>query len=529
MTPGRGDLALRARRWAPWLLAAALLLLLAGQLGAEAWGDSLTYDETRYLRTGACAWSTRTIDLEVSNPPAHKLLAGAGLYLAGLHPDGSCADDQGFFPRDPDRLRPWILAARAGAVTTGVLLALVVLLWSRALFGTAAGLLSLTLVALEPTVLGHAHLVTGDALVSLAIVACLAAHWRWLQTRSSRWLAAAGAAMGLGLLSKPTILVVVPVIVAAELMAAGGPARQRVRATARPVAILLATGWCLVCLVYLPFRQSHGGWPPPLSWLAPPSWFASLADSVGAAPGHVNYLNGDITPGDRPFPLYFLEALGLKTSLGLLALAALAAILTVRRRDRTAALHLWLPAGLVVLAASAGAVDVGVRYVLPVLPLLAVAAGMVVAPAGRLLPWRRAAGLAACTAVAASSLAHAPLHLGYFNELVPGRPERLLADSNLDWGQDAWRLRDWWRSRGSPPLSFAYFGTLSLDRYGIRGTEVFPGRQAVHGLLAVSLTRLTVIGDDTRRPYAGRPYRDLQRLTPVDRIGTSIVVFDLGR
>ena len=73
---------MRKEAW-PYAVLVALLVLMAAQLVREAWDDSLTFDEVRYVWSGSCAWQTRTIDLEVSNPPGHKLLGGLGALLAG--------------------------------------------------------------------------------------------------------------------------------------------------------------------------------------------------------------------------------------------------------------------------------------------------------------------------------------------------------------------------------------------------------------------------------------------------------------
>ncbi|TME18483.1 MAG: phospholipid carrier-dependent glycosyltransferase [Chloroflexi bacterium] len=506
---------------------AALLALLAAQLVWEAWGDSLTFDETRYVRAGACAWRTGTIDLEVSNPPAVKLLSGAGVDLAGVH-TGGCAGDAAFYWVSPDDLRRLILVARLPVIALALLLGLLVFWWGSALYGAFAGVVALGLVAVEPTLLAHAHLATGDLALSLAFVAALAAHWRWRQSRRRRWLLICGLAVGFGLLSKVNALLLLPLLGAIELVSSGGGVRHRLARLVGSGMIVAGCAWAAVCLVYLPFTQSHHDWGPPLAWVAPPSWFASLLVPVGdRGSGHVNYLNGVIAPGNQPFPQYFLEALALKTTLGLLFLVAAAALIAARRRDFIALLYLWLPITVVVGSASLGALDLGVRYVLPVYPLFALAAG---SAAGALATQRLAVRVAvagALLAVAASSFAHGQDRIGYFNELAGDRPERYLSDSNLDWGQDAWRLRDWWVASGQPPLSTAYFGTLTLDHYGIEATPVQPATEPVHGLLAVSLTRKTIIGD-SQLPYAGRPYRFLEGRRLLARIGSSIEVYDLG-
>jgi len=516
--------------WLTRFAALALLALMAVQLSVQARDDSLTFDEVRYIQTGVCGLTTRTIDLDRTNPPAHKLLAGVTVIVAGQRPSAPCDRDAGtWYPREPNALRRLIVTARVPIIALSLLLAAVVFLWATAWFGRLAGLVGLALVSLEPTLLGHGHIVTGDLSLSLAVVSCLASHWAWTRTRRRRWLFITGLALGWGLLSKGTAALLVPVLLIIELAQAPGSPARRPRHMLGPLAIIFGCAWALVCLVYLPFQSIHGRWPAPLSWVAPPSWFESgiIQPLQTAQQGHVIYLNGVIRPSSQPFATYFLEALVLKTTLGLLVLMALATIWAAFRRDVPIALYLWLPVALFVATATARASDVGVRYVLPVYPLMVVIAASLARPEGGKIRVRRLATAAGAAAVAASGLAHAPNGIGYFNELAGSRPEHYLSDSNIDWGQDAWRLRDWWESEGRPRLSFAYFGTLSLDNYGIVGTNVYPGRERVRGLLAVSITRLTVIGDATH-PYQGSPYRDLEDRVLLARIGTSIEIFDLG-
>ena len=56
-----------------------------------------------------------------------------------------------------------------------------------------------------------------------------------------------------------------------------------------------------------------------------------------------------------------------------------------------------------------------------------------------------------------------PDHLSYFNALAGDHPEHILVDSNLDWGQDLYRLRDTIAARGiRDTVRVAYFGTASI-------------------------------------------------------------------
>ena len=112
--------------------------------------------------------------------------------------------------------------------------------------------------------------------------------------------------------------------------------------------------------------------------------------------------------------------------------------------------------------------DYGIRYVLPVLPLACIYAG-------RLAPWLsargrtlRAAGLACLALYPLSVLLATPDTLDYFNVLAGGQGDRILLDSNLDWGQGLKRLKRYMDREGIETIGLAYFGHVDPAIYGIR-------------------------------------------------------------
>ena len=138
---------------------------------------------------------------------------------------------------------------------------------------------------------------------------------------------------------------------------------------------------------------------------------------------------------------------------------------------------------LILGAAMTSGINIGVRHVLPVYPMLAIAAGVAVVEL-----WRR--GRAAKIAVGvllgwffvSSTLAH-PDYLAWFNEAAPF-PERIAADSNLDWGQDLLRLTRVVHREQLTPLYVSYFGTADWTRH-LPHAKPAP-RSCVTGWIAVS-------------------------------------------
>ena len=118
-----------------------------------------------------------------------------------------------------------------------------------------------------------------------------------------------------------------------------------------------------------------------------------------------------------------------------------------------------------------------------------------------------------------------PHYISYFNELAggprqPHRGHEILADSNLDWGQDWIRLAKWQEKEDIRELKLAYFGLVDPAIYGVRYR---PARcQVTTGYVAVSTN--IVLGVDPFRPN-NRCFTKLRHAIPVARPGPSIWVY----
>ena len=167
----------------------------------------------------------------------------------------------------------------------------------------------------------------------------------------------------------------------------------------------------------------------------------------------------------------------------LLALFSLAAgAMTIRSRESVAdEIALWtVPVVILFSMSFLTDINLGLRYVLPILPYLFIATGKVV-------PWvlsMGGAGKRVIGSVAAGSLALtlaatymiSPNYLAYFNfgPRGPDREPARLIDSNLDWGQDLIGLHKWCRETiPGERIGLAYFGQINPSIFALRG-EPFP-------------------------------------------------------
>jgi hypothetical protein len=510
------------------IVAAALLAAFAAQAIVGMLPLSATWDEVTHLPSGYTYWTTGRVELNKQHPPLVKLLCAAPLLAVAPRADFLNPNllrtpgyewaygSQFLYRNDADRL---LLLGRLPVVGIGVLLGLYVFLWSRRLWGDAGGLLSLGLYAFCPNLLGHTHLVTMD--VGLACFAAMALYhlWRDVAEPSPWHRLAAGAAIGAALATKFSALVflaVVGVLAAARALEAG-PRRDVLSRAAARFGVVLAAAATVVWAAYL-FPGRPGFYLEGLR---------SLHQDHQV--GFQHYLLGDFR---ERFWSYFLVALGAKTPVPTLVAWAAAIALALRGRRRSAVdeSFLWFPALVFLGVTTAFADDLGVRYVLPVVPFVMVAAG-------RVGPWlagrrvRLAAAAPLLLWLVVGTLRISPDHLAYFNELAGG-PEngwKVLDDSNIDWGQDLKRLKPWMDANGVHTISLLYTGNASPEYHGIRYRVVPPEEfrgTPQPGWYAVSVQAL-VRGRMWERTRGWRSDW-MARYRPVDRIGYSIYIFRFG-
>jgi hypothetical protein len=513
--------------------------------------------------------------------------------------------------------RYFLLYDRARLVVVGLSLIglLVVFLWARDLWGERGGLLAAALWAIDPNILAHAGLVTTDLGATVAVVGAVFAFRHWLRCRSVRSALLAGGILGAAQLVKFSCLLLYPIFAVLTLLswsfgARPGAAPRASAPRARPSVAMLGGGLLILAtsvvainigygfegtlrpLGSFPFlspaltvprhggtpaahpaafmrmlyeqRQNRfeGGWlgslPVPLPWHYLLGFDEIRFESNPGIPGSgfPVYLRGRIQ--NTGWWYYYLYALAVKMPIGtwLLLLGSIlaAACAPLAHGGRFEELILLLPAlGILATMSLLTGIDLGVRYVLPVLPFIFIYAGRL----GRLLdpPVRRRRLFAAAIAVALAWVALSstrvwPGYIAYFNEAAGG-PEggyRHLIDSNLDWGQDLLEARRWLdRHPQTGPVRLAYFGAVDPHLAGIdfrlpprdprtirdgllsdeerRGPE--PGLYLISANFVCGLRQRADLGDGRMVTAELDAFGYFRDLTPVDRAGWSIWIYRL--
>jgi Dolichyl-phosphate-mannose-protein mannosyltransferase len=485
-----------------------------------------TVDEPAHLAAGMQWLTTGQYSYDLQHPPLGRIAAALGPYAHGARStnDPAVYDEGAKILGSGSRYSDMLASARHGELVFFVLLAVVVWLWARGLVGDAGAAIATLLLVANPNVLAHAGLATTDIACAATTTLALFLAVRWVESPTmSRALAfGAGAALAVGSRLSALAFVGGALVVCYGLYAwvARRATIERARGAPSAIAQVGASAALFVVAIWGIYRFAVGPMHPGGASVPAPAFLAGVDTFLlHGSSGHPSFLLG--TPANRGWWYYFPVALAVKTPIPLLLLSIVGAAVAfgdvkARRDWRTA---VPIAAALTMLAISTTVrVDLGVRLILPMYPLLAI-----VAAQGAMRLWSERPAMAPRAMVGALlawSLvivvrAH-PDHLSYFNALAGDHPERILVDSNLDWGQDLYRLRDTIIARRiRDTVRVAYFGTADLSAAGVPNARELGLHERATGWIAASETYLA--GE-----WVGRAYDWLLDYPPVARVGPSM-------
>lgn len=499
---------------------------------------SETFDEGIHVAAGMELLDRGTFTLEPKHPPLSVVAVALGPFASGIRSQGhgnKWTEGRAILHAIPDKLDRTLALARLGMLPFFLLACWAVWSWTRSLAGEPEAAMAVTLFTLSPPILAHAGLATADMALTGTLVTLTWVASRWLDGPTPWRSVALGAAGAAALTAKITS---VPYFGLTALLALGAHGWWE-RRHRRPVVSrdelrgLLIAGAVGFLTVWTIYGFQHGtlrGVPFPLTTLIQGVRDARAFNEQG----QVSYLLGTSSvEGDWRF---FPVAIAVKTPLTLLAfgLAGIGLLLRhgLRNRDWRHLTPVMLVIGVIAVAI-VSRINMGVRHVLPIFAVLAIAGGIALVALWRRASTRPAARfVVAMTAVAGllSTTRTHPDYLAYFNELAGAHPERILVDSDLDWGQDLKRLADTLRARGIDSVALAYFGSAHPEKYGIAHREIALGDTVRQGHLVVSQTlRQRGRAVFRRRQWTLHPneFRWLDVEEPAARIGRSLLLYDL--
>lgn len=435
---------------------------------------------------------------------------------------------------DADRM---LTAARLMQVVLALLTAAMIFLWASQLGGPLAGLCGCALWVFNPVALAHGHIVQTDGGGTLTMLAAVWSFTHFVQHPRLRSAVIAGLAFGLALTTKLSALLLLPIFAAVTALVwwKGAAEPRLTRQFLRLIPVLVVCTWAVILIAYAPrwtpappLDEEQAAWLNVPLWfeefrpiLIPPDFFKAVALLIGTADaGHSGYLFGEWRP--EGWWYYYPVAFALKTPIVFLALTAGALIFLFShiRTRRTEQLVPWIAAAMFFVLAMHNKMNIGVRHLLPVYGLLAVAVASQLAP---LRGPSRVATLVLVAWLAVVSIRAHPFYIEYFNGFAGGARNgyQYLLDSNLDWGQDVKRLQKYLADRNVDHCYLAYFGVeKAITYYGIQstGVEATEARNLQQGTLVISAMALM-------RPEWAWLREQHQ---PIDRVGYTLFVYRIG-
>jgi hypothetical protein len=417
-------------------------------------------------------------------------------------------------------LDDWLPLARLGTLLFWCVLLLAGYWGGLQWGGPIAGWLATVALAIEPILLGHATLATTDLAFTACLVLLVVA---FKATRGGTWrqrILVPGVFCGLTLLAKASGLVFIPICVAVvEAEHLWSKRRdQNVTPWKHSFNDLIQIGLGGLLLVFL---------------ICPKAFRAFKFQVLHNVRGHgFIYLLGEVSPSG--FWYYFPAALAIKMSLASLVFLVLCCL-----RPRYLLNGPLLAALALLLLCPLYRVQIGVRFVLPVVALAIIGLAIAMArwlaecqsPFAKRFAWTGVTLGLLWTAI--QSISVWPEGLCYTNELFGGTAHGYLAlsDSNYDWGQGLPELARWQKQKGYPALDVWYFGSdrrltqLPIRPVDCSHTATLEELQQMHQgrLLAVSTSLL--YGSDG---FGSPAVEILRRLTP-DARTTTFLIYDFSK
>jgi len=510
------------------ILVGGLLLVFIVQAVASMSQKSVTVDESVYIAAGYYHLKTGDFRFNMTNPPLMKLAAALPLLAMDVDLPGPIALSEkrswkdewhyagDFLYENRTSAESILMAARLPSLALAVLLGAYIFQWSRLLYGENAALFSMVLFCFSPSILAHSRLATQDiGLAALMFLFCFH-FWKFMRHSQVSGLVICGGLFGLALLTKHLGLFLIPIsglyalyvvffrkdtaaldrLPLVKHLQPKGP--TWVRHLIALTASYLVIG--LVGLFVLNLGYGFQGSLSPLSEYVDPARLqerlsaqnpilSGAADLALEAPipapspyvegikfqsknigrDRSMYFNGEI---HDQASWYFLPiAFLIKTPLPLLLLTAMALASMCAQRRMHDAECFWLIflSILLLLFIFLSEVNVAVRYLLPIYPLLFVLAGRAWLASEAMGKSAKVGALALALWFVVGSASVYPNYLAYFNEIIggPASGHKYLVGTNLDLGQDLPGLARYMRDTNTESIKLGYYGSADASHYGI--------------------------------------------------------------
>ena len=458
-----------------WLIAILLVVFGAVNIVGTYPRLSHTSDEAPHVATGMQWWNQHQYTYEPLHPPLARVMAASLLYFAGK--DQSVTDpNQNFWYQGSDILHSHgtyklnLILLRLGVLPFYLLSCALVYGWSRQLFGVESALVSLGVYVTLPTLAAHAGLATTDMGNATMVMAAIMASLHWLKKPDFLSSVLAGAVLALMVATKLSAVFYWPVAMMMILIT-NYAVRYAGLASAQVFTIRLAhIGWSVVVCAVLLFVLGA------MYFFSYDALIRGMTDLLNKNKyGHATWLFHPLNNVGVWY--YFPVVYFFKTPIAFLCSTILAGARVMRSvingQHNVERLFPFVAALAIFAMSMPSNINIGVRHVLGVYPLLAV-------PAGYGLLWLWQQKKLACKPAlqvllvlllwvqTADFFRAFPDRLAYYNQIgrwiTSDQPERISFDSDVDWGQGFLFLADTIKKRDIKELYTCFWLGGSIRR-----------------------------------------------------------------
>jgi hypothetical protein len=556
----------RTFAWTAFIFA---LLIYPPLLLNYARANSATFDEGIHIAAGHRYWECGDYAINPEHPPLLKLIASAPFRRWHLDVYGSVCGSvvtnnmqliaTGYRLMNGPSADQILAKARKAAMIFPMLLLVTVFFATRAWFGPLAAGCAVILSIFEPNLTAHGPLVATDMAVATTTFATVFVADRYLLKPSVLRFLLLGFALGLALASKHTA-VFVPLIILLQFLAHYWFKRSSLP---QPSLVRLLLSWfaatvIAVFMLWGTYQFRYSALPGHAQAFEIPKTLENSGKSealightiLGITRFHLlpeSYVAGlqyVMQNSTRPSYIfgrryetgvwfYFPVTVAVKTPLTILLLVLLAVATPGQwRKHKREILVVVIPIAVFLFSAMGSKINLGVRHILPIYPFLIVLAASAIAY--HAIRSRAAAVVCAALLIfqVVSYARSFPNEIAYANEAWGG-PRHLykhLGDSNVDWGQALYRIKDYISARGASDCWIAWFGARKPLVEGLP-CRVLAGP----GYVEASDTELppilpekfsgTVFVSNTLIDYDLYPYLYFLQHAPDDVVAGSILVY----
>lgn len=523
-----------------------LLMIFFIHCYVSSFKNSVTADEFAHLPAGLLYWKTGDFRIYYQNPPLIKLMASFPLLFSPAQlPNkfqGRWGLGRGFMAKNKDIYHLLFVLGRIIIILLSLFTAFLLFIFASEVLGTKAALFSVFLFTFSPNIIAHSYLVTTDIGASLGILAALYILWKFLYHPSLKLLLLCGIVFGLAQLTKFSGLILIPAFPCLMILDYFfGMKNLNLKKTILSILIIFFIGILIINSCYL----FNGSFRPINNYSFRNSSFLSLVSLTPEwlpVPFPKDYLSGLDTQkyesDRRPVPVYllgnlsssgwwyyFLLAFFFKTPIPILFLffwfISVYLYNLIHGKKDFFFLYIFTFIAIYLVFFSLSVINLGVRYILPIYPLIFLLSGYLlkqIGLKGKILLFIISVWLIINT------LCIFPHHLSFFNEFAGG-PEngyKYLADSNIDWGQDLIFLKQYLDKNKIDSIYLSHFGLVDPEVYGIKYKPLPP--YPIKGTIAISVNHLLGISPWKK---TGNNFGWLRELEPDDSAGYSIFIYRL--